>query len=118
MDYVTQISIMHRLRLLATIVIIFYFISWAVSNKFKNFKGVEPYECGYQPQDYDRKNINIKFFILSIRFLIFDLEIVRLLPRVRSLKFLSRKGRISLLYFYCIINAGFVNEWCKDAIKL
>lgn len=75
------------------------------------------YECGFDPLSSARKNFDIKFYLVSILFIIFDLEIVFLFPWAVSLSKISYGGFWSMMVFLAILTIGFIYECCKGALE-
>jgi len=75
------------------------------------------YECGFNPLSSARKNFDIKFYLVSILFIIFDLEIAFLFPWAVSLSKISYGGFWSMMVFLAILTIGFIYEWCKGALE-
>ncbi|WP_374698861.1 NADH-quinone oxidoreductase subunit A [Wolbachia endosymbiont (group B) of Limnophora tigrina] len=75
------------------------------------------YECGFNPLSGTRKNFDIKFYLVSILFIIFDLEIAFLFPWAVSLSKISYGGFWSMMVFLAILTIGFIYEWCKGALE-
>ncbi|WFW29698.1 MAG: NADH-quinone oxidoreductase subunit A [Wolbachia endosymbiont of Menacanthus eurysternus] len=76
------------------------------------------YECGFEPLSRARKNLNIKFYLISILFIIFDLEIAFLFPWAVSLYKIGYYGFWSMIIFLTILTISFIYEWCKGALEL
>ncbi|MCM1001990.1 NADH-quinone oxidoreductase subunit A [Wolbachia pipientis] len=87
----------------------------AVSNP--DSEKLSTYECGFNPLSRARKNFDIKFYLVSILFIIFDLEIAFLFPWAVSLSKISYCGFWSMLIFLAILTIGFIYEWCKGALE-
>jgi len=77
LDFKTRVDLIHIIAFVVILTLIIYAINYLFVEKIKNLKGRQAYECGYKPKNYSRKTLNIKFYILCIRFLIFDLERIR-----------------------------------------
>jgi NADH-quinone oxidoreductase subunit A len=75
------------------------------------------YECGYSSFSDARDAFDIKFYLVAVLFLIFDLEISFLFPAAVTLSSLGGLEYGSMLVFLGILTAGFVYEWCKGAIS-
>lgn len=75
------------------------------------------YECGFNPLSSARKNFDIKFYLVSILFIIFHLEIIFLFPWGVSLSKISYGGFWSMMIFLAILTIGFIYEWCKGALE-
>ena len=74
------------------------------------------YECGFDPFDDSRSRFEVKFYLVAILFIIFDLEIAFLFPWAISLGSIGFLGFISMMIFLFILTVGFVYEWKKGAL--
>lgn len=80
---------------------------------------ISSYECGYDSiQGQTRSTFHIHFFIVALLFLVFDLEIVLLLPISVSLYYVSLYGFTIAILFFIILTVGFIFEIGTGAIKL
>lgn len=75
------------------------------------------YECGFQAFDDARGQVDIRFYLVAILFIIFDLEVTFLIPWAINLKFIGVVGFCSMMIFLLILIAGFIYEWKKGAIE-
>ena len=82
-----------------------------------NNEKLSAYECGFNPLSSARKNLDIRFYLVSILFIIFDLEIVFLFPWGVSLSNIGYGGFWSMMIFLGILTIGFIYEWCKGALE-
>jgi len=108
-------------------IIIFLFIALGLSISFivLNFifspKNPDPeklsaYECGFEPFDDSRMEFDVRFYLVAILFIIFDLEIAFLFPWAISLGNIGLLGFCSMMIFLFILTVGFVYEWKKGAL--
>ena len=108
-------------------IIIFLFIAIGLSVSFivLNFifspKKPDPeklsaYECGFEPFDDSRMEFDVRFYLVAILFIIFDLEIAFLFPWAISLGNIGLLGFCSMMIFLFILTIGFVYEWKKGAL--
>jgi NADH-quinone oxidoreductase subunit A len=75
------------------------------------------YECGFQPFEDVLMDFDVKYYLIAIIFLIFDLELMFLIPFVFSLEFLGLLGLLSaLIFFFCLI-FGFIYEWARGGLE-
>lgn len=95
--------------------ILFLVIFFLVYSK-KEFEKSSSYECGFHPFEDTRQEFNIRFYLVSILFIIFDLEIIFLFPWVLSLQFLSKGSFFIIIFFIIILTVGFIYEWIKGAL--
>ena len=88
-----------------------------VSPKF-NKKGdkLDIYECGEIPEGSAWVQFNIRFYIIALIFIIFDVEVVFLFPWAVSLGNIGLLGFWSMMFFLLILTVGFVYEWKKGAL--
>jgi NADH:ubiquinone oxidoreductase subunit 3 (subunit A) len=112
-----KIRLVHVLTFRFTIPVTFYRINLSISDKKRNLKGRSVYECGFKQQDYKRKNISVKFMVLALVFLIFDVELVLLRPLITTVKFRTLKRKVRFFLFYFWLNLGLVLEWKNNAMK-
>ena len=90
--------------------------SYILKNKNYNWEKISSYECGFQPFEDTRSRFDVKFYLVAILFIIFDLEIAYLFPWAVSMKELRLEGIISMIIFLFILTIGFVYEWKKGAL--
>lgn len=95
---------------------IIFFLSYALSSKLDDAEKLTIYECGFNPFSDSRSEFNIKFYIVAILFLIFDLEISYLFPFIVSIDLLSNIGIYFMLFFLFVLTVGFFFEWKKGAL--
>ena len=95
---------------------IIFFLSYVLSSKLDDAEKLTIYECGFNPFNDSRSEFNIKFYIVAILFLIFDLEISFLFPFVVCLDLLSNIGVFFMLFFLFVLTIGFFYEWKKGAL--
>ena len=74
------------------------------------------YECGFEPFTDSRMECDVKFYLVAILFIIFDLEIAFLFPWAISLGNIGLVGFISMMIFLSILTIGFIYEWKKGAL--
>ena len=108
-------------------IIIFLFIALGLSVGFVvlNFlfspKNPDPeklsaYECGFEAFSDSRMEFDVRFYLVAILFIIFDLEIAFLFPWAISLGNLGPLGFWSMMIFLLILTIGFIYEWKKGAL--
>jgi NADH-quinone oxidoreductase subunit A len=78
---------------------------------------VSAYECGFNAFDDARMKFDIRFYLVSILFIIFDLEVAFLFPWAVSFKEAGAFGFWSMMVFLGVLTIGFVYEWRKGALE-
>lgn len=74
------------------------------------------YECGFEAFDDARRRFDVRYYLVAILFIIFDLEVAFLFPWAISLKGIGAFGFWSMIAFLGVLTVGFVYEWCKGAL--
>ena len=77
---------------------------------------VSAYECGFEPFEDARRRFDVRFYLVAILFIIFDLEVAFLFPWAVSLSEIGLFGFLSMLGFLGVLTVGFVYEWSKGAL--
>ena len=75
------------------------------------------YECGFEAFDDSRMEFDVRFYLVAILFIIFDLEIAFLFPWAISLGSIGALGFWSMIIFLAVLTVGFVYEWKKGALE-
>ena len=76
-----------------------------------------PYECGVDPIDNARGRYTVRFYIIAILFVVFDVETIFLFPWAVRFKFLGVFGLVEMLVFLAILVAGYIWIWKKGALE-
>jgi len=75
------------------------------------------YECGFNAFDDARMKFDVRFYLVSILFIIFDLEVAFLFPWAISFSGMSDLGFWSMMVFLGVLTVGFIYEWKKGALE-
>ena len=78
---------------------------------------VSAYECGFNAFDDARMKFDVRFYLVSILFIIFDLEIAFLFPWAVAFQDISMVGFWSMMVFLSVLTIGFAYEWKKGALE-
>ena len=87
-----------------------------VSPHRPNSKKNSPYECGFEAFEDARMKFDVRYYLVAILFILFDLEIAFLFPWAVALKDVGAVGFWSVMIFLGILVVGFVYEWKKGAL--
>lgn len=90
--------------------------SWIAGKHRPDREKLTAYECGFDAFDDSRHKFDIRFYLVAILFIIFDLEIAFLFPWAVSLSAIGTFGFWSMMSFLAILTIGFVYEWKKGAL--
>jgi len=91
--------------------------SWLVARQKPDAEKNTPYECGFAPFDDARGRFDVRFYLVSILFIIFDLEVAFLFPWAVTLGKIGLFGFWSMMVFLGVLTVGFIYEWRKGALE-
>ena len=94
----------------------FIIINFIFSPKKPDPEKLSAYECGFEPFNDSRMEFDVRFYLVAILFIIFDLEIAFLFPWAVSLGNIGILGFCSMMIFLFILTVGFIYEWKKGAL--
>ncbi len=78
---------------------------------------LSPYECGFEAFEDARMKFDVRYYLVAILFILFDLEIAFLFPWAVVLKEIGLFGYFAMLIFLVILIVGFIYEWKKGALE-
>ena len=93
-----------------------FFFSIFVGKKSSYAEKNSTYECGFEPFDETRGKFEVKFYLVAILFIIFDLEIIFLFPWAVAFNEVGLYGFWSMIFFLFVLTVGFLYEWLKGAL--
>ncbi len=76
-----------------------------------------PYECGFEAFEDSRMKFDVRYYLVAILFILFDLEIAFLFPWAVSLDTVGHFGIVSMLIFVSLLVVGFIYEWKRGALE-
>jgi NADH-quinone oxidoreductase subunit A len=92
-------------------------ISWLVSPKRPNKEKLSSYECGFDAFGDARLPFDVRFYLIAILFIIFDLETAFLVPWAVVFRQLGAEGMIAMGIFLGLLALGFIYEWKKGGLE-
>ena len=95
----------------------FIFLNFVFAPKNPDPEKLSAYECGFEAFDNARIEFDVRFYLVAILFIIFDLEIAFLFPWAISLGNIGLLGFYSMMTFLLILTVGFIYEWKKGALE-
>jgi NADH-quinone oxidoreductase subunit A len=92
-------------------------LGFLIGSGSKTDEKLSPYECGFEPFDDSRMKFDVRYYLVAILFIIFDLEIAFLFPWAVSLDTVGTFGLISMGVFLAVLVVGFIYEWKKGGLE-
>ena len=96
--------------------VVFIALNFILSPKKPDPEKLSAYECGFEPFDDSRIQFDVRFYLVAILFIIFDLEIAFLFPWAITLGNIGLLGFCSMMIFLFILTVGFIYEWKIGAL--
>ena len=115
MNEYTYIFIFIILSFLISLIV--FLLSFILATQTYDSEKLSAYECGFQPFEDARNKFDIKFYLVAILFIIFDLEVSYLFPWGIYLNDLGFLGFWWMILFLFILTIGFIYEWMKGALN-
>jgi len=91
--------------------------SFVLARQRPNSEKLTPYECGFEPFADARSKFDVRFYLVAILFIIFDLEVAFLFPWAVALGKIGVFGFWSMIVFLAVLTVGFIYEWKKGALE-
>ena len=91
--------------------------SFIAARQRPNSEKLSPYECGFEPFGDARRRFDVRYYLVAILFIIFDLEVAFLFPWAVALGKIGVFGFWSMIVFLLVLTVGFVYEWKKGALE-
>ena len=91
--------------------------SFVVARQHPDSEKLSPYECGFDPFEDARIRFDVRYYLVAILFIIFDLEVAFLFPWAVSLGDIGLFGFWSMVVFLAVLTVGFIYEWRKGALE-
>jgi len=89
----------------------------AIGPKFHNAEKLTAYECGFAPFEDSRMQFDIRYYLICIQFIVFDLEIIFIVPWATVFRELGVLGLIEMGIFVGMLLIGFIYVWKKGALE-
>ena len=91
--------------------------SYLIARQNPNSEKLSPFECGFAPFDDARGQFDVRFYLVAILFIIFDLEVAFLFPWAVNFAHLSDVAFWGMILFLGVLTVGFAYEWKKGALE-
>jgi NADH-quinone oxidoreductase subunit A len=97
--------------------VVLLFLGFTFGRGRKDAQKLAPYECGFDPFEDTRMRFDVRYYLVAILFIIFDLEIAFLFPWAVSLDRIGVFGLVAMGIFLAVLVVGFIYEWRKGALE-
>ncbi len=101
----------------ALVGVVAIFLGQQISPNRPDSDKLSPYECGFEAFEDTRMKFDVRYYLVAILFIIFDLEIAFLFPWAVVLEQIGMFGFLSMMLFLGILVVGFIYEWMKGALE-
>jgi len=115
--FVEYIIILKYLAFALFLGLVLFSLSFFLVYQTPDAEKLSSYECGFNPWGDARSKFEVRFYLVAILFIIFDLEITFLFPWIVSVSKLSFFAIYAVAIFLFILTLGFVYEWVKGALN-
>ena len=95
----------------------FVLSAYVFGNQRPDDEKMAAYECGFDAFDDSRRQFDVRFYLVAILFIIFDLEVAFLFPWAVALGGIGLFGFWSMMVFLAVLTIGFIYEWKKGALE-
>lgn len=92
-------------------------LGWILAPSRPDPQKNSPYECGFEAFEDARMRFDVRYYLVAILFILFDLEIAFLFPWAVVLKEVGLFGFVAMMIFLGILVVGFIYEWVKGALE-
>jgi NADH-quinone oxidoreductase subunit A len=112
---ISKLGIFFIISFFLAIIILFLSLNLGAYNP--DVEKVSPYECGFDPYEDSRNAFDIRFYLVAILFIIFDLEAVYFFPWCASFSYLNVEGFFSMVDFILELFVGYIYAWRVGALE-
>ena len=117
-DFLTEyLAILVFLGISAVLGLVLLVLPFIVAPSKPDAEKLSAYECGFNAFDDARMKFDVRFYLVSILFIIFDLEVAFLFPWAVAFKQVGAFGFWSMMVFLGVLTIGFIYEWRKGALE-
>jgi NADH-quinone oxidoreductase subunit A len=92
-------------------------VGWVLGPSRPDSEKLSPYECGFEAFEDARMKFDVRYYLVAILFILFDLEIAFLFPWAIVLQEIGFFGFMAMMLFLGILIVGFIYEWKKGALE-
>nr|QKW88774.1 NADH dehydrogenase subunit 3 [Rhytidodus viridiflavus] len=112
------LTMMHMMTIMMIILLIMSMLIMISKKSITDMEKLTPFECGFNPMSNKRLPFSIHFFLVAVIFLIFDIEIIIILPMVITMKYTLMKYWLTTsIMFILVLMMGLYHEWYNGMLK-
>ena len=115
--FLEYLNIFIFLLILLLISFILFILNYTLVYQQTYLEKISAYECGFQPFEHSISDFDIRYYLIAILFLIFDLELIFLIPFLLAIDSISLVGILSMVLFIFLLVVGFYYEWVKKGLE-
>jgi len=116
MEFFTYQDLLFHIIFSIFLGILIFFASFVLIQKTKDLEKLSSYECGFDPFEVVHTNFEVRYFLVALMFIIFDVEVSFLFPWATLTVFVDYLSMCSMLFFFFILSVGYMYEWRKGAM--
>ena len=96
--------------------LVLFLLSSMLVGEDNYFEKISAYECGFEPFEDTRVKFDVRFYLVGILFLVFDIEVMFMYPWVLCFSTFNLLGILSMFLFLLVLVLGFIYEWRRGAL--
>lgn len=108
--------LLYATLVVGTAVVLLLISQWLGPSRIRKSKSA-PYECGVPELANTRQPFNVRFFVVAVLFIVFDVELILVVPWATVFKYTGAVGFIGMMVFLVVLVVGLVYEWRKGALE-
>lgn len=97
--------------------VVMFVVGYVLGPRQPDSEKSSPYECGFEAFEDARMKFDVRYYLVAILFIIFDLEIAFFFPWAVALRDIGMVGFWAMMIFLAVLVAGFIYEWRKGALE-
>lgn len=113
----SYIPILIFLAIATLLALVLIGLGWILGPRRSDPEKLSPYECGFEAFEDTRMKFDVRYYLVAILFIIFDLETAFLFPWAVSLGKIGMFGFLAMVLFLAVLVVGFIYEWKKGALE-
>ena len=116
LSYFEYIKLLITLLLVSIIVFVLFLLAYYLAPNLADSEKISAYECGFAPFYDARINLVIHYYMVGLLFILFDIELLFLIPWVLSLSVVNLYGIFTMIFFLIFLILGLILEWNASAL--